>query len=152
MFQLEPHAKKHIEERIFSLFECDTIRVSQILEAFQYGVVYLIIGFLAGSFLDTLFPLPDEMKETNQLLLEVIGQCLLFILFVFYIRKVVKIMPFIFYIPGSKYVPHEISEYDGEIMIGLVLIATQFGLLKKIDILSKRFYESIVGVEKRIDL
>lgn len=152
MFQLEPHAGKHIKERMKSLIEINPIRTMQILEAFQYGLAYLVFSFLAGSFLDTLFPLPDEIKETNKIFLEVVLQSLLFIIAVFYIRKLVKIMPFVFYIPGTKYRPYEIDEYSGEIIIGLVFIATQFSLLKKIDILSRRFYTYMLAQEKRIDL
>lgn len=152
MFQLEPHAGQHMKERFNSLIEMNPIRVMQLLEAFQFGIAYFFFAFLSGSFLDTLFPLPDEMKETNEMLIEVLLQSLLFIIAVFYIRKLVKIMPFVFYIPGTKYRPYEISEYSGEMMIGLVLIATQFGLLKKIDILSRRFYQYMLDKEKSIDL
>ena len=152
MFQVEPHARQHVKERLESLFKMDSIRTMQILEAFQFGIAYFALSFLAGSFLDTLFPLPDELKENTKIVTEVLLQSLLFIITVFYIRKIVKIMPFVFYIPGTKYKPYEISEYSGEIMIGLVLIATQFGLLKKIDILSRRIYVYMLGQEKRIDL
>ena len=49
-------------------------------------------------------------------------------------------MPFVFAF-NSKYRVHESDEYNGEIIIAVVLIGAQINLIKKIDFLSKNIYK-----------
>jgi hypothetical protein len=121
------------------------------LETLQYGLLYLIAGFLAGSFLDTLFPLAEEKKDTIEILGEVIAQSMLLIITIYYVRKLVKVVPFMFQFTKS-YRPYGATEYSGEVMIAIVLIGSQFSLLKKIDILSRRFYKNVMNLEKELNL
>jgi hypothetical protein len=71
------------------------------------------------------------------------------IIVVFYCRKIVKVMPFVFAF-NSKYRVHESNEYEGEIMIALVLIGVQINLIKKLDLLSKKFYEYLWNQERAL--
>jgi hypothetical protein len=140
----------HFEQRVKSLFAADTIRFMQLFEILQYGFLYIFVSFFVGSFLDTAFSEPDEKDTTSKLLVEVIVQSLLFVLSVFYIRKIVKLVPLAISVKGFR--PYETDEYSGEMIIAVVLVATQFGLLKKIDILSRRFYNDFLGIEKRLGI
>lgn len=146
-----PNAIEHIQDRLDSLVSLDSIRIQNILEILQYGLLYLVAGFLSGAFLDTCFPLADEKKDTTEIFGEVVGQSMLLILVIYYVRKLVKIVPFMFQFTKS-YRPYGATEYSGEIMIAIVLIGSQFSLLKKIDILSRRFYKSVWMVEKDLNL
>lgn len=141
----------HIQDRWESLITFDAIRIQNLLETLQYGLLYLIAGFLAGSFLDTLFPLAEEKKDTIEILGEVIAQSMLLIITIYYVRKLVKVVPFMFQFTKS-YRPYGATEYSGEVMIAIVLIGSQFSLLKKIDILSRRFYKNVMNVEKELNL
>jgi hypothetical protein len=106
-----------------------------------------------GVGLDFLFPKFDEDIPLGQLFMEVTLQCLALIVFVFYGRKLVKIMPFLFFFNRSlfggkgvpKYRAYESTEYEGEVIIGFVLVATQTNLLKKLDKLSRSLYELMFG-------
>lgn len=147
--KIGPAAYEHIQERWASLIRTDSIRIQSLLESLQYGILYLIAGFGVGSFLDTIFPIADERKETTAIFTEVIGQSLALILIIYYIRKLVKVVPFLFAFTKS-YKPYGASEYSGEIMIAIVLIGSQFSLLKKIDILSRRFYKRTERIEKSL--
>jgi hypothetical protein len=149
--QPEKNALRHIEERLSSFFSLDDIRIMQLFETFQYSILYIFASFIVGTTLDFSFPEYDETKETWKIFVEVIGQCLLLVLGVFYSRKLVKIVPFLFILNNNnKYRPYEIPEYGGEIMISMVLIGTQLNLLKKIDFLSRDLYEFVTGETKKV--
>lgn len=129
---------KHIESRFKSLTKFDFIRLYQLLEILQYSVLYAFVAGLAGLLLERIFPEPDRSKSNYQILIEVLLQCMLSALSVFYIRKIVKVVPFI--LEDSKYYKtHGVDEYNGEIMIAIVFVGIQKNLLTKIDILRERY-------------
>jgi len=157
MFSVRPadHAMEHVRTRTEKLLLNNEIRVMELLESIQYGVLYLIVGFATGVTLDYSFPNYNEQTKTSVLFTEVALQCLLLIILVFYIRKLVKIVPFLFVIDfsgsgKSSYKPYEASEYGGEIIIAIVLLGAQFNLIKKLDLLSRRFYSWLYSEEKAI--
>jgi hypothetical protein len=154
----EKDYKQHIHERIRSLFLFNEVRVMELLETIQFGVGYLFVGFTAGTILDYSFPPFKEEVKTQQLFLEVLLQGILLAVAVFYVRKIVKIMPFMFVLHTDlngdgrvdKYHPYLASEYSGEVMIALVVIGAQFNLIKKIDLLSRRLYKWLYNEEKTV--
>lgn len=155
-------AKEYFQDRLTKLLRINDIRVMELLESFQYGIGYILICFFLGVGLDFLFPKFEEDISIGQLFLEVVLQCLALIVFVFYGRKLVKVMPFLFFFNQSlfgakgvpKYHAYESTEYEGEVIIGFVLVATQTNLLKKVDKLSRTLYELMFGevrsIEKRV--
>jgi len=157
MFSVRPadHAMEHVRTRTEKLFLNNEIRVMELLESIQYGVLYLVVGFITGVTLDYSFPNFNEQTKTSVLFTEVALQCILLIVLVFYIRKLVKIVPFLFVIDftgsgKSSYKPYEASEYSGEIIIAIVLLGAQFNLIKKLDLLSRRFYSWLYDEEKTV--
>lgn len=150
--------KKHIEERIRSLFLFNEVRVMELLETIQFGIGYLVVGFCAGTLLDYSFPHYKEDIETRELFLEVLLQGVLLAVAVFYVRKIVKIMPFLFVLQTDingdgkidAYHPYQASEYSGEVMIAVVLLGAQFNLIKKLDLLSRRLYKWLYNEEKTV--
>lgn len=157
MFSVRPadHAMEHVRTRTEKLLLNNEIRIMELLESIQYGVLYLVVGFVVGVTLDYSFPNFNEQTKTSVLFTEVALQCLLLIVLVFYIRKLVKIVPFLFVIDftgsgKSSYKPYEASEYSGEIIIAIVLLGAQFNLIKKLDLLSRRFYSWLYDEEKAV--
>jgi hypothetical protein len=157
MFSIRPadHAIEHVRTRTEALFMTNEIRVMELLESIQYGVLYLLVGFATGVTLDYSFPSFNEQTKTSVLFFEVALQCLLLIILTFYIRKLVKIVPFLFVLDftgsgKSSYKPYEASEYSGEVIIAIVFLGAQFNLLKKLDLLSRRFYTWLYNEEKTI--
>jgi hypothetical protein len=150
--------KQHIQERIRSLFLFNEVRVMELLETIQFGMGYLVVGFLAGTVLDYSFPHYKEDISTKELFFEVLLQGVLLAVTVFYVRKIVKIMPFLFMLHTDlngdgkidKYHPYLASEYGGEVMIALVMLGAQFNLIKKLDLLSRRLYRWLYNEEKTI--
>ena len=131
----------------------------QLLENVQYGVIYFALGFVTGTGLDTLFPKFDEKEPLSDIIIQVLGQAISMIIVIFYIKKIAKLMPFLFVLNWdlngdgkiSKYRPYESSEYGGNIMIGLVLIGSQFNFLKKLDLISRAVYSKYMGLEVRVE-
>lgn len=151
----DSHAKAYFFERLQKLLNFDEVRIMELLESFQYGILYILVCFFLGVTLDYAFPKYDEKKSSQEIFLEVVLQCLALIIFVFYGRKLVKILPFLFFFKkplfGStvpKYRAYESTEYEGEVVIGFILVATQTNLLKKLDHISKQLY-TFLFQEKR---
>ena len=154
----EKNAAEHFETQFKHLFDHDEARIMELLESIQYGLGYLFIGFLAGALADSIFPKYDEAKDTFPVFVETVLHSMLLIIVVFYVRKIVKIMPFLFVINMdtngdgkiAKYHPYQATEYSGELMIALILVGSQLNLIKKVDLLSRRLYRMIYKEEKKI--
>jgi hypothetical protein len=132
---------KHIERGANDLVKFDKGRFSQILEIIQYSILYAFAAGLFGLLLERIFPVPDETKQTHIILFEVLAQCVMSALSVFYLRKIVKIVPFI--LESGTYKTHNVDEYNGEIMIAIVFVGIQKNLITKIEILRNRFLSGI---------
>jgi hypothetical protein len=146
-------ADHHVKRHIKSLFAADKVRFMEIVESIQYGIVYLVIGFMAGTVLDYSFPSFNEETPTKVVFLEVVLQSVLLIVLVFYVRLLVKTMPSLFDFHLGKrvrYVPYSTSEYGGELMISLAVIGAQFHLIKKLDFLSRKLYKFIYNREHKL--
>ncbi len=145
--------KEYSKTRWNKLISFSDIRGMEILESLQYGLIYSFLAFMVGVSIDWVFPDFNEETKTSTLTIEVILQSLIVILAVFYLRKLVKVVPFlfIFHWPGaSKYRPYESTEYGGEVILSLIFFATQFNLIKKLDLLSRRYYKVLFEEEKKI--
>ncbi len=87
--------------------------------------------------MEKIFPKADNNKDTIIILLEIVLQTSFIAVYVFYLQKIVKLVPFIFM--GSRsYRPYKVFEYSGEITISLILINTQQNLINKIQIINDR--------------
>ena len=139
MIQIEPYGKAHFMGRIRKLFNLNTIRINEISETIQYTILYGIVAFNVGTWTNAVFPHFDKTKSTWELMLEVLGQTTVLAICVFYIRKLVKTVPFLFYLPGKySYNPYLSTEFHGEIVISIIFITLQTNLIKKLEELSKR--------------
>ena len=121
----------------------------ELLESIQYGLGYFFVGFILGVLTDMLFPIYDPNKDELTVFTEITLQCILLIVVVFYCRKIVKLMPFLFAFT-PKYRVHESDEYHGEIMIAVILIGVQINLIKKLDLLSKKVYKWMWKEEREL--
>lgn len=139
MIQIEPYGKAHFISRIRKLFNLNIIRINELSETIQYVILYGIVTFYVGTWANELFPHFDKSKATHWIMLEVLAQTVFLVVCVFYIRKLVKAVPFLFYIPGRfKYRPYLSTEFQGEIVISIIFISLQINLVKKLEELSKR--------------
>ena len=158
-FRPEKDALKTFKMRLHSLFRFDEIRVMQIMENIQYGLIYSFLGFAFGTLIDSLFPDFDEKAPVENTVLQVVLQAISVIIAVFYIQKIAKLVPFMFVLNWdlngdghvNTYKPYRALEYNGNIAIGLVLLASQFNFIKKIDLISREIYSRYMNLDKRIE-
>jgi hypothetical protein len=139
MFVLEHYGKKQFITRVRSLFNVNNIRLNELLETAQFTIMYGLVAFFCGTYINKLFPKFDSSKPSWQILLEILAETVVLSICVFYIRKLVKIIPFIAYFPGkSRYIPYMSAEFEGEIALAVIFVSLQTNLLEKIQELSKR--------------
>lgn len=132
----------HFHAGMKDLLRVDTVRLINISGSIQYGLLYAIVFFFAGIAIETLFPKFRANASYSSLVYEILLQCILIIITIFYARKFIEAIPglatfFPSFINFDKlitkgFVPYGIDEYKGEAMMSLILIGTQINLLKKI--------------------
>ena len=147
VFLLFPYNIQHIYivmsiaysmDRLKNLLRIDVIRILRLCEISQYTILYAFVTLLIAPRLDKLFPTFDKKKSSLELLIEIIIQLTVVSIIIFYIRKIVKIIPPIGSILSSMYKIGTTSEYNGGIIIGLVLVHSQYNLSTKLEELKKR--------------
>lgn len=141
--------KIHFESGMKDLFRLDGVRAVNILGSIQYGLLYAVVFFFAGLGIEALFPPFRTNASLHALAGEVILQCIVVTIAIFYARKLIEAIPgFLTLLPTGLwdpvklqqkgYIPYGIDEYKGEIMMSLVLVGTEVNLLKKIALLARR--------------
>lgn len=125
-------------DRFKNLLRIDFIRLLRVCEISQYTILYAFVTLFIAPRLDKLFPSFDKKKSSFELFIEVIFQLTMVSILIFYIRKIVKIIPPIGSILTPMYKIGTTSEYNGGIIIGLVLVHSQYNLSVKIEELMKR--------------
>ena len=124
--------------RLKNLLRIDFIRLLRLCEISQYTILYALITLLIAPRLDKLFLKLDKKKSSFNLFIEVIFQLTVVSVLIFYIRKLVKIIPPVGSLITPIYKIGTTTEYNGGIIIGLVLVHSQSNLTAKINELMKR--------------
>lgn len=133
------------------LLRVDEVRATNILGSVQYGILYAVVFFFVGLAIERLFPPFRSNASLHALAGEILLQCIVVTIAIFYVRKLVEAIPgLVTLLPlptwlwnpveleQKGWVPYGIDEYKGEIMMSLILVGTQLNLLKKIALLSAR--------------
>ena len=128
----------YIQSRINNFIAVDYIRMLRLLEITQYTILYSIITLILAPRIDKLFPSFDETKSSVQLFKEVVFQLMFVSFVIFYMRKFVKIIPPLGHLLIKGYRIGTTVEYNGGIIIGLILVHSQFHINAKIYELMKR--------------
>ena len=112
------------------------IRAEKILEMTQSSILYFIIGLFFGIILEKIFPTDDANTVKNRTTQQLIGliflQLCAITIVVFYINKILPLVPFIFYIP--PYVPglKGRNKMGGTIILTLILYRTQMSFVNRV--------------------
>jgi len=139
--------KTYFKERLNKLLSFDLIRISKLLELIQYTVLYTILTLPLSILVENIFPAEDRDKSNWIIIFEIIFQMVILAIVVFYIQKIVKLIPFLFPLV-KNYEAHKIFEYHGEITIGFIFIGSQINIVDKIEILSERMTEKLNNIFK----
>tara|TARA_B110001454_G_scaffold191409_1_gene191079 strand:- start:246 stop:659 length:414 start_codon:yes stop_codon:yes gene_type:complete len=129
-------------KKIKSLFRFDKIRLCKLLEISQNCIIGFIITIIIGNILNVkIFNEYDlENVSTYYLFLNIISELILMVIIIYYIRKIVNTIPFMFGFITNKYIPSKKDESQTGYVIGsgLIMIITLNKLDRKIEELDKR--------------
>lgn len=128
------NAKKEniVSRRIKELLRFDKKKFFELLKIIQLSVLYIIFTMVLAHFIDVIFFNPyEDIKNQSKfkLFLEITLQTIACVIAIYYIRKIVKAIPFIF---QYKLDDDWGTVYNGEIVISFIFIGSQQNLLKKI--------------------
>ena len=132
---MSPQALSYSKKRISSFYDINKYRRYRILEIIQYTILYVLITLAIAPRLDSLFPEFDEKKSYNRILIETVLQLVAVSVTIFYVRKIVKIIPPIGLLLDKAYNVGTTPDYNGGIVMGLVLVHSQKHLTSKISFL-----------------
>lgn len=134
---------EYIYERFTSMVQFDTIRRYRLLEIVQYTSLYMLLTLAIAPRLDERFPELNKRKSYSTILFETILQIVILSICIFYVKKIVKIIPPIGLVMNSSFVVGTTEEYNGEMVMGLVLVHAQKKLASKIHYLVHNFSANV---------
>ena len=133
--------KHSYKNRINNLLRFDKIRLCKLLEISQHCLFGFSFTLLFGNLINSIF-YDDDIEElsTIYLILIIFIELILTVLIVYYIRKIIIIIPFLFSFITNKYVPSKKDEVSNGYVIGstLILTITLENLNKKFEELDRR--------------
>lgn len=125
------------DKLITSLLATDSIRFQKLLHMSQNALLTAVFCFFVGIYFNDLFHTDDEIEETEyETLIKGFGQLILIIIVCYYLRKLVKFIPFMFRYTET-YNPFHKSK-DGESLVGaalatsLMIWSTQLNMKKRL--------------------
>ena len=102
----------------------DSIRITKLLELFQYTTLSFFMGFVMGSIINHYLPESNENISTSELFSEIIIEIFLISSSLYYCHKMLKLIklntPFLFSLT-KRYVPCKKGECDIGIALGFSL-------------------------------
>ena len=119
------------------LISIDKYRFNELYEIFQYGVIYMIISFFWGFYLNKMFPPLDEKKSNIVILSEIVLQAVAIAISIFYIRKLCQMVPLLINFKG--YSENKTSEYSGAVILSIIFMSSQKHISQKVNLLNQRY-------------
>jgi hypothetical protein len=139
----------HFEAGLKDFARLDKVRLINIGGSIQYGILYCIVFLFIGVLLHNIFPTLNKSDPLLSTFLWIILQSVVIILVVFYVEKLVVMIPGIFsFFPqffnmdellAKGFIPYGINEYKGNMASSLILIGTQYHLLYKVEYFTTEF-------------
>ncbi len=125
--------ERYSVRRMKKLLNHDNIRLTKFFEMIQYTVLYSVLGFFTALLFELTMPTFSSQKGIFLIVTEIIIQLCLCSIAIFYIKKIVKIIPLLFPYP-KKYKAYQTPEYiTGGTALVLMFITIQATLFKKIE-------------------
>lgn len=134
--------KTHFESGMKDFARLDKIRLINIIGSIQYGVLYCIVYFIIGIFLNLVFPPLIKGDHLLNIFLWILLQSIVIIILTFYVQKFVEAIPgWASFFPKTfnfndlltkGFIPYGLDEFKGNMASSIILIGTQINLLQKI--------------------
>ena len=133
----------NFKEKLKNIFTFDLIRLQKLLEISQSMILGLVCGFYMGYLIDHLFPVyvESENKSNIKLFMEVMLQMIVLGIGAYYIKKILRLIPFLFKL-SSDYVPSLKKEglLGLNVGMGLIFVSNQTNLREKLVALRERMF------------
>ena len=124
-------SKQYVHTRLRKLTRMDSIRLLRIAEMIQYTVIYAILGFICAIFAEWIIPKFSITRHIGLQILNTLLQLSICAVAVFYIKKIVKVVPLLF--PYKKYYrPYETFEYSGGLALNIMFLMVQPNLRMRV--------------------
>ena len=132
------------------LIEIDSIRIMKLLELCQYSILSIFPAIIIGELINKLFTDYSKIynnenqviniKQFTKIIIEICLNLCLYVISLFYINKLVKIIPFLFRF-NNRYIPSLKGESNMGIStgVGLFLFITQSNLANNAKLLVNRY-------------
>jgi hypothetical protein len=141
--------KVHFEAGMKDFARLDKVRLVNIGGSIQYGILYCLVFFAIGITLHVIFPPLNKSDPLLNTFLWIILQSIVIILLTFYVEKFVEAIPGIFsFFPdffdfnkllAKGFIPYGVDEFKGNMASSIILIGTQYNLLKKVEYFTTEF-------------
>ena len=117
----------------------DRIKLSKLLDMSQSAVQSLCMSVVGGLLIDSIFPIPDHNITNTELFFQMCAQVILNVIFIYYLRKISEIIPFLFSLDPNYIQDQHGEEINGTMFIlSFMLYKCQNALQAKINIILKR--------------
>ena len=139
----------HFKAGIKDLLRLDQVRLMNITGSIMYGFLYIILFFIIGIFLHSIFPAFTSSQSLLSLFGWILLQSFVIIICVFYSRKLIEAIPgpitffpeYLQKLEKDGLILHGIDEYKGDMAASVVFIGTQYRLFDKIALFTRKFSE-----------
>lgn len=138
----------HFKAGMKDFVRFDKVRFINISGSIQYGILYSIVYFIIGVFINFMFPPLTKSISLTALAGWILLQSLTLIIITFYVKKFIEAIPgIISFFPQffnmsdlktKGFVPYGIDEFKGDMASSIILIGTQYRLLEKIAYLTEQ--------------
>lgn len=128
--------KKTFDQKIESILRFDKIRLHKLIELSQYSILACLLTIKIGKFVNHIIPAHDPKETLFETYMYVILNIIAMIVSVYYVRKIVLLVPYIFRFDTDYIVSkHDESLLGESIGFGIVFATTQIKLKQRIMIL-----------------
>jgi hypothetical protein len=139
----------HFKFGMKDLLRFDQVRFMNITGSIMYGFLYIILFLIIGIFLHSIFPPITNNISLLSLFGWILLQSFVIIICVFYCKKFVEAIPgpitffpeYLHKLQKDGLILYGIDEYKGDMAASVVFIGTQYRLLEKIALFTRKLSE-----------
>lgn len=135
MTKPDKFADMTVQEELKHMMKVDAIRVQKFLEISQSMLVAIFLGFVGSHYVERLFPQyrEEDNKSAWRLILEVCGQSIVLGIMVFYLKKIMRMIPFMFKFTDD-YNPSQTKDNMGVTLgLSVILVSSQLNYRAKLN-------------------
>ena len=120
-----------------------------IVETIQYSLLYSVIGTPFAYYNNKIFPIKDEKKGYNIMLLEIILHVISLSVLFLLLKFIVQQFPFILKpFTEGYYIPYSSEEYAASVSAYILFFYLQVNLTDKITLIGEKLYKGEITISQ----